>query len=642
MSKSKATAAAFAVTDTLRRATAHHQRGQLDDAEALYRQALSRQPKNFDALHLLGVLMHQRGKPSEALDLIGEALKANAKSAAALSNRAIVLAVLGKNDEALASYDQAIALKPDYAEALNSRGNLLVKLGRAAEALKSYEQTLASEPRNLGALINTATVLRLLGRDSDAAGAYMRALAVNPNRAEIWVALGNTFGLLQRHEDALTSFNRALTLSPHSAETLSNRGNALWQLRRAGEALTSFDAALALRPDAAEIHNNRANALLDLNRPDEALASLDRALTLKPGYTEALVNRANALRDLNRSQEAIESCDAALTTNPQLAEAHWNKSLEQLLLGDFTQGFANYEWRWKRAGNAPRHFGVPQWRGEDVGEEDLGGKTVLLHAEQGFGDTIQFVRYVPLLATRGAKIVLEVPDSLRPLLGTIDGVVAIISRGQPHPAVDLHCPLMSLPLAFGTTPETIPASIPYLCAPADRIEAWCAKLPASGKLRVGLAWSGKPSHRNDHNRSIAFERLTPLLAQNDVDFFSLQRDVRDADKAALEESAVLRPDLDTADFADTTAIIDTLDLVIAVDTAVAHLAGAMGKPLWLLLPFSPDWRWMLNRDDSPWYPTAQLFRQPRIADWDSVIAGLREALASLASKRQTRGDIAYL
>jgi tetratricopeptide (TPR) repeat protein len=635
--KPKATAEVSAVTDTLRRAAAHHQHGQLDDAEALYRQALSRQPKNFDALHLLGVLMHQRGKSSEALELIGEALKANALSAAALSNRAIVLAALGKSDEASASYDEAIALKPDYAEALNGRGNLLVKLGRAENALKSYEQTLEIDPRNLDALTNAATVLRLLGRDSDAAGGYMRALAVNPNRAEIWTALGNTFCLLQRYEDALTSFDRALALNPRSAEILSNRGNALWQLRRASEALTSFDAALALKPDAAEIHNNRGNALLDLNRPDEALASFDRALALRPDYTEALVHRANALRDLNRSQDAIASCDAALAIDPELAEAHWNKSLEQLLLGDFAQGFDSYEWRWKRAGNAPRDFGVPQWRGENVS-----GKTVLLHAEQGFGDTIQFVRYVPMLAARGAKIVLEVPDSLRPLLGETDGVIAILSRGQPYPTIDLHCPLMSLPLAFGTTPEAVPASMPYLRAPADRIDAWRAKLPASGKLRVGLVWSGKPSHRNDHNRSIAFARLAPLLAQDSVNFVSLQREVRDTDKTALSTSAVLRPDLDSADFADTAAIIETLDLVIAVDTAVAHLSGARGKPLWLLLPFSPDWRWMLDRDDSPWYPAARLFRQPRIADWGSVIARLRETLASLAATRQTRGDITYL
>jgi tetratricopeptide (TPR) repeat protein len=612
----------------------------LDDAEALYRQALARQPKNFDALHLLGVLVHQRGKSSEALDLIGEALKANAKSAAALSNRAIVLAALGRSDEALTNYDQAIALKPDYAEALNSRGNLLVKLGRAADALKSYERSVAANPRSLDTLTNYATVLRLVGRDEDAASAYMRALAID-NRAEIWVELGNTFDKLQRFDEALAAFDRALALKPLSAEFLCNRGNALWHLRRPAEALTCYDAALAVKPDAPEIHNNRGNALLDLNRPDEALASFDHALTLRPGYTEALVNRANALHDLNHSQEAIESCEAALAINPELAEAHWNKSLEQLLRGDFAQGFANYEWRWKRAGNTPRDFGVPQWRGGDIG-----GKTILLHAEQGFGDTIQFVRYVPMLAARGAKIVLEVPDSLQPLLGETDGLVAIVSRGQPCPTIDLHSPLMSLPLAFGTALETVPASIPYLRAPADRINTWRAKLPASGKLRVGLVWSGKPSHRNDYNRSIAFERLAPLLAQSGeqdgVDFVSLQHDVRDADKAALATSAVLQPDLDTADFADTAAIIETLDLVIAVDTAVAHLVGAMGKPLWLLLPFSPDWRWMLNREDSPWYPSARLFRQPKIADWDSVVRLLSEALASEASTRQTRGDITYL
>lgn len=630
MSKPNATAEAAAVTDTLRRATSHHQRGQLGEAEQLYRETLTRQPKNFDALHLLGVLMHQRGLSTEALALIRRALKTNERSAAALSNQAIVLAALERPDDALVSYDRAISLKPDFAEALNSRGNLLVKLGRTADALSSYEQAIAADPRSLDAYVNLATVLRLTGRDSDAAAAYMRALTIDANRAEIWNALGNTFDLLHRHEDAITAFDRALALNPRSPEFFSNRGNALWQLQRPGEALTSFDAALLIKPDAAEIHNNRGNALLDLNRPSDALASFDRALALKRDYAEALVNRANALRDLNRSPDAIASCDAALALDPDLAEAHWNKGLEQLLLGDFEHGWAEYEWRWKRAGNAPRDFGVPQWRGEEVG-----GKTILLHAEQGFGDTIQLVRYAPMLAARGAKIVLEVPDSLMPLLGGIDGAVAMISRGEPHPTIDLHCPLMSLPLAFGTTLATIPAMVPYLRAPAARLATWRARLPASGKLRVGLVWSGKPTHRNDHNRSLALARLAPLLAQPGIEFVSLQREVREADTAALEKSALLRPDLDRADFADTAAIIETLDLVIAVDTAVAHLAGAMAKPTWLLLPFCPDWRWMLERNDSPWYPGVRLFRQPRIGDWDSAIGGVAEALASFAATRDT-------
>jgi tetratricopeptide (TPR) repeat protein len=607
MSKLKIKPNVSAVTDTLRRATAHHQRGQLGEAEQLYRQVLTRQPKNFDALHLFGVLMHQRGMSLEALALIREALKANERSAAALSNQAIVLAALDRPDDAMVSYDRAIALKPDFAEALNSRGNLLIKLGRTSDALASYEQAVTADPRFIDAQVNSAIALRLLGRDTDAAGAYARALAIDPSRVEIWITLGNTFDRLHRHDDALRCWDHALTL----------------------------------KPGAPELLNNRGNALLDLNRPDDALASFDRALAIKPDYAEALVNRANALRDLNRSHDAIASCDAALVLNPDLAEAHWNKGLEQLLLGDFEQGFAEYEWRWKRASNAPRDFGVPQWRGEDVSGKSLAGKTILLHAEHGFGDTIQFVRYLPMLAARGARIVLEVPDSLMPLIGDIDGVIAMISRGQPHPPIDLHCPLMSLPLAFGTTLATIPATVPYLRAPAERVEAWRARLPASGKLRVGLVWSGKPTHRNDHNRSLAFERLAPLLVVPNIDFVSLQRDVRETDAAALQNAAaVLRPDLDQADFADTAAIIKTLDLVIAVDTAVAHLTGALAKPLWLLLPLCPDWRWLLDRTDSSWYPGARLFRQPRIGDWDTVIGRVAEGLASFAATRDT--PVTYL
>ena len=297
----------------------------------------------------------------------------------------------------------------------------------------------------------------------------------------------------------------------------------------------------------------------------------------------------------------------------------------------------NYEWRWRCAGAAKRDFGVPQWRGED-----LSGKTILVHAEQDVGDMIQFVRYVPMLDARGATIVLEVPRSLMPLLGDIDGVTAMIGRGEPHPPIDLHCPLMSLPFAFGTTLAAIPAALPYLHAPAERVAAWRARLPARGKLRVGLVWSGKPPHRKDRSRELDFERLAPVLAQSNVEFVSLQREVRAADKMALHKAAVLRPDLRHADFADIAALIETLDLVIAVDSAVAHLTGALAKPVWLLLPFGPDWRWMLDRDDSPWYPGARLFRQPGIGDWGSVVQRLGEALASLAATRQTPDSYIYL
>ncbi len=686
------------VTDTLRRATAFHQCGQLAEAETLYRQTLTSQPRNFDALHLFGVLMHQRGHSAEALALIGEALKTNARSAAAYSNQAIVLTAMGRPADALESYACAIAVKPDYAEAHNSRGNLLVKLDRAADALASYEQALAAQPNYIDALINRATVLGLLGRDVEAGDAYARALAADPNRVELWIALGHLLDRTHRHGDALKCFDRALTLTPDApeihgdrgrilrslkrfdeavaaydhalalksgyVEAVVGRGNVFFEMRAFAEALTEYDRAVAMRPDFAQGHNNRGNALRELARPTEALACFDRAVELQDGYTEAfnnrgnallelnrpadaladydkalagkpdfsfaLVNRGNALRYLHRYDEAIDSFDRAVAIEPELAEAHWNKALLCLSIGDYERGLPGYEWRWRRAGEAaPRNFAQPQWTGED-----LRGKTILLHAEQGFGDSIQMLRYLPLIRAQGASVVLELPDALMPLLGEI--AVPLFARGAVLPPFDVHCPLMSLPLAFGTRVGTIPAAVPYLHVDEDRREKWQTRLPRGDALRVGLVWSGKPTHKNDHNRSVPLALLRPLLAAPGFEFVSLQREYRDSDLAELGlYPGLLRLESELADFADTAAAIQQCDLVIAVDTAVAHLAGALAKPLWVLLPAVLDWRWMLERDDSPWYPTARLFRQPQIGDWDSVMARLGEALASFAAKRQT-------
>ena len=336
---------------------------------------LAAEPDNFDALHLSGVLAHQRGQPAQALRLLGKALAGNARSAAAHFNYGIVLAALARHDEAVAAYDHALALKPDYVEARFNRAAGLLRLGRPAEALADYDAVLALFPRHLDALI---------GR-------------------------GNVLHELQRFEEAIASFERALTLKPDFAELVSNRGNALWELHRFDEALASYDRALALKPDYAEAHNNRGNVLLDLDRPDEALASIERALALKPDYVDAHVNRGNALRDRDGPRAAIAGYDAALAHDPDRAEARWNKGLAQLALGDFAQGWMNYEARWQRARAPRRDFAARQWRGEP-----LAGRTILLHAEQGFGDSIQFLRYVPLLAARGARIVLEVPDPLVP------------------------------------------------------------------------------------------------------------------------------------------------------------------------------------------------------------------------------------
>jgi tetratricopeptide (TPR) repeat protein len=610
----------------VQRASAHHGRGELDAAEDLYRQVLGAQPGHFDALHLCGVLMQQRGRSAEALELIGKALAANARVAAAHCNYGLVQAALGRNEEALTSYERALALKPDYAEALYNRGNALAALARLEQAITSYAQAVALRPDYAAALLNRAQLLQRLGRTREALASFDLALALAPGNADTFNMRGNAHYALKSFAAALADYDRAAALRSDAAPIHNNRGNALRELGHHQKALAAFDRAIALKPDYAEAYNNRGNAQLELNRLAEAVADYDRALALKPDFADALVNRGSALHHLGRNDEALASFDRAIALDPELAEAHWNKGLTCLSLGDFAHGWQGYEWRWKRDSELkPRDFTQPQWRGED-----LHGRTILLHAEQGFGDTIQFIRYLPMVIGKGGKVVLEIPDDLKPLIGRVDGVTAVVRRGDPLPYFDVHCPLMSLPLAFGTTLDTILAPVSYLHAPAERADQWRARLAGTKSPRVGLVWSGKPTYKNDHNRSIPLTLLAPLLQTPGVTFVSLQKDYRDADRAALGALPLLRLDGALADFADTAGAIAALDLVVAVDTAVAHLAGAMGKPLWLLLPAIGDWRWLIGRTDSPWYPNARLFRQPQIGDWPGAVADVRRELALFA------------
>jgi tetratricopeptide (TPR) repeat protein len=546
-----------------------------------------------------------------------------------------VLAALGRAEDAVASYDRAIALKPDYAEALHNRGNAFAMLGRAEDALASFDRAIMLRPDYAAALLNRAQILKRLGRSREAINGFERAFALKPPDADALVARGNTHYDMRSFAAALADYDSALALRPDAAPIHNNRGNALRELARHAEALASFDRAVALKPDYAEAHNNRGNTQLVLNRLTPALDDYERALGLKPDYADALVNRGIALRHLGRLDDALASFDRAIAIKPALAEAHWSRALACLEAGDFAAGWPGYEWRWRRshAEMVPRDMPQPQWRGED-----LHGKTILLHAEQGFGDTLQFIRYLPRVAAKGATVVLEIPDALRPLIDTT-GIAATLSRGQQPPPFDLHCPLASLPLAFGTTLATIPADVPYVSAPPERVAAWSARLPPAHAPRIGLAWSGKATHKNDHNRSIALAALKPLLAKAGGTFVSLQKDYRAHDRAALAESGgLVRLDDALVDFADTAAVIEALDLVITVDTAVAHLAGAMGKPVWIMLPAIGDWRWLTAREDSPWYPSAHLFRQPQIGDWDSVIARMcRELDSEVGSGRLGSG-----
>jgi len=421
----------------------------------------------------------------------------------------------------------------------------------------------------------------------------------------------------RRLDEALAGYDRVLALRPDHADAVNNRGLVLHQLRRFEEALASYDSALLLRPNYLHAFYNRGVTLHELRRFAEALASYDRAIAVRPGYAEALSNRGNTLQELQRFDEALASYESALAVRQDYAEAHFNKSLLQLRKGDFDGGWRDYEWRWKNQNLklTKRDFAQPLW----LGEAAVAGKTILLHSEQGFGDTIQFCRYAPLVAARGARVLLEVPAPLKDLMASLTGGAELISANDRLPHFDLHCPLHSLPLALGTRIETIPAHVPYLAAPPQSLRRWSAALSSEHRLQVGLAWSGAPTHRDDAKRSIKLVSLLPLL-DVDADFVSLQRDVRADDAAVLQDcSDLLLFDDELKTFADTAAVIANLDLVISVDTSVAHLGGALAKPVWVLLPVVPDFRWLLDRDDSPWYPTARLFRQYAAGDWSGAI-----------------------
>ena len=461
---------------------------------------------------------------------------------------------------------------------------------------------------------------------------------------ESYAARGLSLYISRRFDEALAAYEAGLQVAPHDVNLRNGRGVALLELRRPAEARDEFVRALANDPDCLDALGNLGNALLKLNRPDEALAAYDRALKIVPNNAQLLTNRAVALRRLDRPHEALMSAARALAEKPDFAQARFVASVARLTLGDFAAGWRGYEARWSVGALAlqRRNFTAPQWRGA----EPLAGKTILLHAEQGSGDSIQFVRYAPLVAARGAIVVLEVQRELTRLCASLPGIAQVIARGDELPPFDCHCPLLSLPLAFATDAATIPADVPYLAPPVPEAATWRGRLPY-GRPLIGLCWSGARMHDNDLNRSMALETLVPLLDVPDVQFVSLQRDVREADAPLLaQRTGVVSIGQQFADFADTAAAIAALDLVISVDTAVAHLAGALGKPLFLLLPFAADFRWLRERSDSPWYPTARLFRQPRFGDWASTVEAVRDELLNQfphpevlgAQRRASKGE----
>ena len=500
--------------------------------------------------------------------------------------------------------------------------------GRLAEAEELYRTVLEMAPDEADALHLSGLIAYQSG---DAArGAVLIGRAVRLRRTpEFLCNYGLALDGAGRWAEAAAAGRAAVALAPDLTEAHLNLGNALNGLERFEDAAIALRRATALRPGEAKAHCSLGYALEQQDRLPEAEAAYRTAAGLLPSLGEAWANLGRVLNELGRAPEALEAFRAAVRARPSNAKDHWNLALALLLNGQLAEGFAEYEWRWLYdAFPSPRRrFAQPLWAGEP-----LAGRTILLHAEQGLGDAIQFARYAPVVAHLGGRVVLEVHAPLRRLFGGLGGVSALATLGGALPDFDLHCPLLSLPRLVGS----IPTDVPYLSVEADAVAAWRERL--GDGVKVGLVWAGNPGHANDRNRSAPLTALEPLLRTPGVRFFSLQKAPRPGDRETMAELGVvdLGPDLD--DFADTAAALTALDALVTVDTSVAHLAGALGRPVWLLLPFVPDWRWMMHGDDSPWYPTMRLFRQAVAGDWEPVCRRVAEHLFRHLSPNGTRAD----
>ncbi len=540
-------------------------------------------------------------------------------------NEALALQRQGRLREAEKIYTRVLKAAPDHFDALDLLGAVKAQQGHIGEAQRLFAAAVKVNPNVAGAWANLGQALHALKRSDEALQCLDKARSLAPDDINVLHQHANTLLSLGRSEAALGEFREVLARAPRHGEARLNCGIACAALGRLDEAVAEFDAALALVPGHPAVHYNRALALQGLGRYGEAVRAHDRALAAAPQHAGTWLHRGRALAALKRIDEALASYGKAGTLRKNDPDVEFSEALALLARGDYRRGFAKYEARWRRTGMpALQTRRQPLW----LGEYPLAGKTVLLHAEQGFGDTIQFARYVPLLAaTSPKKIVLEVQSELTALLARLDGGAGVIARGEAPPPFDLHCPLGSLPLAMGTDFADVPAPIPYLSADEGGLVKWSARIGTLERPRIALAWSGNAGHDNDRNRSIPFARMAPLFALP-ARFVSIQRDLRGGDAERLAaEPRVIRLGGDLESFTDTAAVLALCDLVIAADTAVAHLAGAMGRPLWVLIPFAPDWRWTLNGETSPWYPAARLFRQTALGDWDAVIARVAAELA---------------
>jgi tetratricopeptide (TPR) repeat protein len=599
------------------RAYAAHRDGRLDDAERGYRAALDIDPAHVDALHLLGVLRHQLGQHAEAADLVGRAVDLRPQDAALQLNLGNALKALGQLDGAIERFRNALTLAPAFPLAHYNLGNAYAAAGRHEDAADAFRKSLRLQPDNASTHNNLGNALHALGRHDEAIASFQRALELHPGHAGAHNNLGMALNALGRADEAVEQFRAAISAQPRFVAAHFNLANTLDATAQHEQALGAFEVVLALQPQFPPALYGLGNSLAALGRHKEALPRFELVVGLDPKFALAWLSLGTTHHALGAHAAAVRAFDQALRLRPDLASAHMNRAIAWLTLGDFARGLPEYEWRLKTmAQRGPQT--LARWQGEPIEKS-----TLFVHAEQGFGDTLQFVRFVPIAAQRAARVVLEVQPQLVPILApaALEWHVTLIAQGAPRPPADLQCPLLSLPLALGMTGETIPSHTPYLSVPPTYRRKWRGSLGGQAKRKIGLAWSGRVQQHE--NRTMPLAALEPLFALEGIDWIILQPSLSAAECATLDThpraSSIHRFDKRIGDFADTAAIIERLDAVISIDTSIAHLSGALRKPLWLMLPFAADWRWFVNEPRSPWYPGARLVRQPQPGAWDAVV-----------------------
>lgn len=627
--------------------------GNTEACSAICREVLTTDARHPKALLLLGLSYHQSGQTATAAEFLGQAQEISPFDPIIVYNYGLTLLALNRADEAQAILTSLVERFPEVAEANFLLGNALTSRGRHADAVSLYQRATSLRPDYLDAWHNLGITLKQLGEFAEATKAFQQALAIDPSHSSSLFQLGQTRYSQGAPQDAIDSLRKLLDINPDDGLTCLNLGILLLESQKVEEALHWLKKAARLMPQEAAVYNSLGQALLESGHLIEAKATLQQALTLDPSYPEAYSNLGNALFDSGRFHEAIDQFKQALALNdqlhqawynlgkchhelldldqtinsyrqaitlkPDLAEAHWNLSHALLLIGRYDEGFKEYLWRWRREAAQKNDIPKPEWQGEKEP-----GQTLLVHTEQGMGDSIQFARYLPLVRARVGKLFLACDPPLIPLMQSLAGVDAILNKENLAPlyhAFNLQVPLLNLPSIFTTSEASIPVTVPYL-SPDQRSVTEFAPLftPATGTFKIGLVWRGNPAHTNDANRSCRLTDLTPLFDRPGATFYSLQLNGEELPTGMTD----LAPHLHS--FADTAAMLSHLDLLISVDTSIAHLAGALAKPVWLLLPYVPEWRWGLNSQTSPWYPTMQIFRQTERGNWKGVINLVRSAL----------------